>query len=165
MEANNLKDSRMFSIFVLYDMHTDYFARAIEGITDEDAHNRLGTKANHVAWLAGSLVGSRFEGARNLGVDVHQETDELFKNHQGIQDNVTYPPMAQLRKDWERISPVLRAKTLEVDTAWLDKRFEAEGMEMSNYELITFMTYREANIIGQIALWRRLLGYAALKYD
>jgi hypothetical protein len=35
---------------------------------------------------------------------------------------------------------------------------------MSLYELITFSIYREANIIGQIALWRRLLGYPGMRY-
>ena len=30
------------------------------------------------------------------------------------------------------------------------------------FDFITFMCYREANCIGQIALWRRLLGYEAM---
>ena len=164
MEAINPRDSRMSSIFALYDLHTGFFSKAIDGISDEDAQNRLGTKANHVAWLAGSLVESRYEGARNLGLDVQQTAHELFKNHQGIQDNVTYPPLAQFLKDWETISPLLRAKTLEVDAAWLDERRNMDGWDASNYEMITFMTYREANMIGQIALWRRLLDYPAMNY-
>ena len=47
----------------------------------------------------------------------------------------------------------------------LDESFEMmPGMKMTYYELITFIIYREANIIGQLALWRRLLGYEAMKY-
>ena len=164
MDATNLKDSRMFAIFVLYDMYTDFFRKAIEGISDEDAHNRLGTKANHVAWLAGSLVESRYEGASHLGLDMQQGAHELFKNHQGIQDDTTYPPLAQFRKDWDTISPVLRDKMMEQDTAWLDTRQNMEGWETSNFEMISFISYREANMIGQIALWRRLLSYPALNY-
>ena len=38
------------------------------------------------------------------------------------------------------------------------------GYEMRHYDLVTFIIYREANCIGQIALWRRLLGYEAMKY-
>jgi len=38
-------------------------------------------------------------------------------------------------------------------------------MKMSYYDMISFTIYREASIIGQIALWRRLLDYPALKYD
>jgi hypothetical protein len=39
------------------------------------------------------------------------------------------------------------------------------GMKMSWYDMITFTMYREASMIGQLALWRRLLGHPALKYD
>jgi len=39
------------------------------------------------------------------------------------------------------------------------------GETMNFYDLISFLTYREANCIGQIALWRRILGYEAMKYQ
>lgn len=155
----------MFSLVVLYDMHTDFFSRALEGISDKDAHNRLNTKANHVAWLAGSFIHERFEGAKTFGTDLKQETGELFKDHKGIQDNVAYPPLADYKKDLENISPKLRDALVNITDEKLDEKFEMmPGMVMTYYELITFMTYREANIIGQIALWRRLLGYEAMKY-
>ncbi len=163
-DASLLKDSRLIAIFDLYDLQTDLFRKAIDGISDEDAHKRLDTKANHIAWIAGSIVESRFEGVRNLGGDIQSSSHELFKNHQGIQEGVTYPSLKQYLADWDRISPILREKTLAVDSEWLDKRFKMDGWEASNYELIIFMTYREANMIGQIALWRRLLGYPAMNY-
>jgi hypothetical protein len=47
----------------------------------------------------------------------------------------------------------------------MDSMFDMGGMKMTYYELISFTIYREASIIGQLALWRRLLGYPALKYD
>lgn len=164
METKTVSN-RMFSLVVMYDMHTDFFARALDGISDTDAHNRLNTKANHVAWLAGSFVQERFEGAKTLGTDLKAETGELFNDHKGIQDNANYPPLSDFKKDLDRISPRLREALVSVTDEKLDEKFEMmPGMEMTNYELITFMTYREANIIGQIALWRRLLGYEAIKY-
>ena len=156
--------SRMHSLIVLYDMHTTYFANVIEGISDKDAHNRLNTKANHVAWLTGSLVQQRFEIAKDLGIDRKQGAHELFKDNKGIQDNITYPPLAEFKKDWETISPVLRDALVNVKDEKLDSPFEMEGFTMSHFDLIAFIIYREANIIGQIALWRRLLGYEAMKY-
>ncbi|MEO6550664.1 MAG: DinB family protein [Ferruginibacter sp.] len=156
---------RMSSIVVLYDMHTNFFKKAIEGISDKDAHNRLDTKANHVAWLTGSLVQERFEMANQLGIDQKQDADELFKEHQGIRDGVQYPSLASLEKDWEKISPVLKDALLNLTDERLNSPFEMmPGLTMPFYDLVTFTTYREANCIGQIALWRRLLGYEALKY-
>lgn len=158
--------SRMFSLLVLYDMQTLFFERALEKISDEDAHKRLDTKANHIAWLAGSLVQQRYDIANLLGYKEKQEAESLFKEGKGIQENIHYPSLSQFLKDWHKISPVLNELLSKITDEKLDEKFEMmPGMVMSYYQLITFVSYREANCIGQIALWRRLLGYDALRYD
>lgn len=157
--------NRLYSIVVLYDMHTGYLVKALENITDSDAHNRLNTKANHVAWLAGSIVQERYELATLLGVDKKQQAYDLFSNNKGIQDDVTYPSINLFIQDWHLITPLLRQVLVNVTDEKLDETFEMmPGYKMSYFDLITFMTYREANIIGQIALYRRLLGYPAMNY-
>ena len=157
--------NRIFSLVVLYDMHTTFFFSALDGISDNDAHNRLNTKANHIAWLTGSLVQQRHEIATSLGADRKQAAHELFRDNKGIQDNVTYPSLAEFKKDWESITPVLKEALVNVSDEKLDELFEMmPEMRMTHFDLITFILYREANIIGQIALWRRLLGYEAMKY-
>jgi len=155
----------MSSVVVLFDLHSGIFPKAITGVSDDDAHIRLNTKANHMAWLTGSLVQERFELAREFGIDKKQSADELFSNHKGIQDGTRYPALSLLQKDWEIITPLLREALANVTDERLDKPFEMPGMQMSFYDLIIFMTYREANCIGQLALWRRLLNYDPIKYD
>lgn len=157
--------SRMYSLLVLFDMHTTFFSSALDGISDKDAHSRLNTKANHVAWLTGSLVEQRYEIANMLGVEGKQAASELFKNNKGIQDDIIYPSIGEFKKDWETLTPLLRDAFLNVKDEKLDETFEMmPGMRMTYFDLVTFIIYREANIIGQIALWRRLLGYEAMKY-
>ena len=155
----------MYSLVVLYDMHTTFLRNALDAISDKDAQNRLNTKANHIGWLTGSLVEQRYDIARHLGVDRTQSAHELFKDNKGIQDNITYPPLAQFKNDWESISPLLREAFVKVEDKKLEESFEMmPEMRMTYYDLISFIIYREANIIGQLALWRRLLGYEAMKY-
>lgn len=163
MKAKPVSD-RMYSLLVLYDMHTDFFARALDGITDADSHNRLNTKANHIAWLTGSLVQQRYEMANGLGGDYRHEAGELFKDNKGIQDAITYPTLDEFKKDWNVISPLFRELLMNVSDEKLDSDFVMPEMKFPWFDMITFMLYREANIIGQIALWRRLLGYEAMKY-
>ena len=91
--------SRMQSLVILYDMHTTFFKNVLDGIDDKDAHNRLNTKANHIAWLAGSLVAQRYGIAKDVGIDMQQTAQELFKDGKGIQDNITYPPLVDFKKD------------------------------------------------------------------
>lgn len=170
-EKIQTKSHRMYALIFLYDMHTKFFYNVIDGISDNDRHNRLNTKANHIAWLTGTLVHERFELAKLLGVKPDnnswesQKAHELFKDHKGIQDNIEYPTFAEYRKDWELISPVLRKAFVNASDEKLDSLFEMPGEVMTNFDLISFMIYREANCIGQIALWRRLLGYEAMKYQ
>ena len=75
------KSTRMHSIIKLYDMHTQFFTNVIAGIKDEDANNRLNTKANHIAWLTGSLVQERYELAKVYGSKLRQSAHELFKDY------------------------------------------------------------------------------------
>ena len=159
--------NRIPSLLALYDMQTTFFTSSIDGISDKDALNRMDTKANHIAWLAGSIVQQRYELAQMLGMDMKQEADDLFKNNKGIQEGAAYPSLATYRKDWEKVSPAVREKLVtDADDTWLDKILDFPDMNMSfpQYEMLTFSLYREANCIGQIALWRRLLGYDAMKY-
>lgn len=157
--------TRMFSHCVLYDMHTGFFRSVLDGVSDDDRHNRLNTKANHIAWLTGSLVEQRFELARQFGKEMKQQAHELFKDNKGIQDGVTYPALDAYKKDWDGITPVLRELLVNISDEKLDEQFEMmPGMKMTHYELVSFVIYREANCIGQLALWRRLLGYEPMKY-
>ena len=157
--------TRMQSLVILYDMQTTFFKSALDGIDDKNAHNRLNTKANHVAWLAGSLVEMRYEIVRDTGIDMKQAAHELFKDGKGIQDDLTYPSLSNFGKDWDTISPVTRNAFVELTDEKLDSQIEMGGMKMSFFDMVSFTIYREANCIGQIALWRRLLGYEAMKYE
>lgn len=158
----------MGTIPALYDMQTKFFMNALEGISDKDAHSRFDTKANHISWLAGSLVQQRYELAELLDKSdkpYKQKADDFFKDNQGIKDGINYPSLDQFKKDWETISPILRELLLNADDAQLDNPFEMPGEKMSVFDLMSFISYREANCIGQIALWRRILGYDPMKYN
>ncbi len=159
------KSTRMESLLALYDIQTNYFLRAIEGISEADAHNRLSTKANHIAWLAGSLVEQRYSTAKQAGTDLKHTGSALFENFKGIQDETIYPKLSEYIKDWESINPILREILINTTDEQLESIIDMGSFKMSTYELMTFIIYREASIIGQIALWRRLLGYDAMKYD
>ncbi len=156
--------NRMYGLIILFDMHTQYFTNAINGISDDDAHERLNTNANHVAWLAGSLVQERYELANIFGLELKSAADELFNEHKGIQDLDRYPALAEYENDWEKITPLLRERLLNATDVELDKILTYPEMSFSVFEMTSFDIYREANCIGQIALWRRLLGYEPMKY-
>lgn len=157
--------TRLQGYLDLFDLHTNFFGRAIEGVSQEDMHNRLNTKANHMAWLTGAVIAQRFLMISETNPDEDQTRSELFKDHQGIQDGITYPDNTVYLNDWERVTPMARMALIQTSNEKLDSIIDMGGMKMTFYELVSFTIYREASMIGQLALWRRLLGYPALRYD
>lgn len=158
--------NRMLGILSLFDLQTGFFPNALFGISDSDAHKRLDTPANHVAWLAGSLVQQRFDLAGFLKVEAKSSADHLFSKNQGIKADVIYPSLDVYKKDWETITPLLRAAIVSATDEELNVilKFPEMNMSFPVWDMVTFSMYREANCIGQIALWRRLLGYPAMSY-
>jgi hypothetical protein len=163
--ATKSASTRTVGLLALYDLHTTYFERAIVGISEKDSHNRLNTKANHMAWLTGSLVQQRYNMAKETNPGLEQTGAELFKDFKGIQDDAKYPSMQEYLQDWKKISPIAREAIVNLDDKKLDSEIDMGGMKMTYDELLTFTIYREASMIGQLALWRRLLDYPAMKYD
>ncbi|RPD40581.1 DinB family protein [Chitinophaga barathri] len=152
----------------MYDLHTLLFNNVLDSMTDKDAHNRLGTKANHPAWLAGSLVQERFAMANVLGVDKTQqkEANDLFKDHAGIKDGVTYPSLDSYREDWNLISPLLRHALANATPDQLNGPDPfGMGEDMKLLDVMTYCMDRESYCIGQLGLFRRLLGYPAMRYQ
>ncbi|MBB2148146.1 DinB family protein [Pedobacter gandavensis] len=164
MEVNTVS-VRMQGLLSLFDLHTGFFAKALVGVSEEDMYNRLNTQANHMAWLTGSLVGQRFWMTAETNPGLKQTGFELFSEHKGIQEGVKYPTKEEYLKDWEMISPIARKALINIEDEKLDSEIDMGFMKMTYYEMISFSIYREASIIGQLALWRRLLGYPGLKYD
>jgi hypothetical protein len=157
--------TRTTALVSLFDNQTRFFGRALEGFKEEDMYNRLNTPANHAAWLAGAAVQQRFNMASETGSGLKQTGAELFANFKGIQDDAKYPTITEYLEDWEKITPEAREALVKIDDKKLDSVIDMGGFKMTYYELICFTIYREASIIGQLALWRRLLGYPSLKYD
>ncbi|UKT62190.1 DinB family protein [Pedobacter mucosus] len=156
--------SKMYGIVVLHEMQTDFLLKALEDIEEKDAQKRLDTKANHIAWITGSIVFGRFFLAQTLGVNITSQTGELFKENKGIIDDADYPDLEDFKSDWLKVSPLLKNALTKVSDETLDKVLEFPEMKMTLFDMIAFTTYREANCIGQIALWRRLLGYKGMNY-
>jgi hypothetical protein len=161
------KTSILPTLLGLYDAHTKYFHNALADISEQDAQNRLNTKANHISWIAGSLVHQAYSLANAVGIDKKQAADELFANWQGIQDGVTYPSLASYKKDWDAIRGDLRNALANMSDEELEgpDPFNLPDGKYTFFELLTFCIDRESYCIGQIALYRRLLGYDAMKYE
>lgn len=160
------KKNSISSLIGLFDLHTALFPNVIADISEKDAHNRLGTKANHVAWLTYNLVQLRLRLAQVAGLHLDAAAITLLDEFKGIQDDITYAPLQEYRQSWDKVTPALREKLAGLTEEELNTKVPVPGMgeEEPLTEIIGFFMYMESYGIGQIGLWRRLLGYEAMKY-
>ena len=167
METIIEKQASMTTLLNIYDWHTKLFKNVLVDISEKDAGERLNTKANHIAWIAGSLVQGRYALVNFFGLDMKQNSDQLFEDNKGIIDDITYPSLETYRRDWENVSPILRESLSKASEERLNgpDPFNMPGGPFTFFDTIVACTDRESYCIGQVGLWRRLLGYEAMKYD
>jgi hypothetical protein len=168
METQANKRAALEMVLSLYDYHTRIFINVLADISDTDAQQRLNSPANHMAWIAGSVVQGRYSLAQLIGgSQMKQTSHELFKDFQGIKDDVAYPSLDEYRKDWAQVSAELREIIAGLSEEQLEgpDPYKMPGGDYTVLDTLYFCTDRESYCIGQLGLWRRLLGYQAMKYD
>lgn len=146
-------------------LQTRLFHNALSGISDKDAIRQINTNTNHVTWLTGHLVSSRFFLANVLGIRAQEPFPELFAERKGILPHAEYPGQQDLMKDWDMISDLLISKLQSITPERLNEKIPFPVPTGDTLEsLIAFIAHHEAYTIGQIGLYRRYFGYAGMEY-
>lgn len=165
METDTKKSALQFFIN-MFDFHTNQYHNALENIPAEQTHNRLNSKANHIAYIAGRMIYERYELAKAINVNADLTTTKEFTDFKGIQDDVTYPSLEDYKKDWDIISAALKEGLQKLTEEQLNGAdpFNMPGGDYTLFDSIVFTIDHESYFLGQLGLYRRLLGIAAMKF-
>jgi uncharacterized damage-inducible protein DinB len=165
MEANTKKTALQFFIS-MFDFHTGQYHNALENIPAEETHNRLNSKANHIAYIAGRMIYERHELAKGININIDLATTKEFQDFKGIQDEVAYPSLEAYKKDWDTISTALKEGLQQLTEEQLNgpDPFNMPGGNYTLFDSIVFSIDHESYFLGQLGLYRRLLGIAAMKF-
>lgn len=148
-----------------FNLQTRLFNNVTVGVNDDHSHVQMNNNTNHIAWLTGHTVSTRYMLANVLGLRVQEPFPTYFENGRGIDKNVKYPSMGELTKDWttisEKIEPVL--KNLSEEALDNTAPFSVPtGNTLGDF--ISFLMHHEAYTIGQLGISRRYVGLDAMKY-
>lgn len=159
-EGTTQKDS----IYVLTEqliLHTNLFQSVIQGIEESDEQLRLTQSTSHLAGLAGSLVSGRYLMINTIGSGIPEPFPNLFANNKRIQNDLTYPSLRVQKSFWLGISE----KLLSIINNSSEREISQPSVKYfpTNDKTILgaliFLTDREGQLIGEMTLLRRLLGY------
>lgn len=163
------KSKKMELVIPAYRMHSQSFMNVLEGISEEDALKRIENKTNHIVWMAGNFVNMRYGLGWVLGLQEQDPNNDLFFQGKALDENIQYPTLAALKKNFHDISAKVYQKLSEVSDEELDEIFEI-GMNIpfikeTKLNFVGMCIGREDYLCGQIGLMRRILNYPGMKYD
>ncbi|MET4082681.1 hypothetical protein ABIB40_002641 [Pedobacter sp. UYP30] len=162
--------SKQLNIIIpAYRMHSQSFRNVLNGITEEASLKRIDNKTNHVIWMTGNLVSCRYWVGNLLGIADKDPYEDLFKEGRALDENLAYPTLEELKRNFAVISPRVYQKLLTATDAELDKAFSF-GMIVpfipeNVLNTIGMCIGREDYLFGQIGLMRKLLGLKGISYD
>ena len=149
-----------------FNLQTRLFNNVTAGVSDADSLQSLNDNTNHIAWLTGHTVSTRFMLANALGLNVQEPFPSIFENGKGRDKMITYPSMTELTKDWnsvsEKIAGALSAISEEALQAKMPRPFPT-GDTLA--DMISFIMHHEAYTIGQLGISRRYFGLEAMQYN
>ncbi|HET8830400.1 MAG TPA: DinB family protein [Pelobium sp.] len=156
-------------IIPAYRMHSQCFQNALEGITEEKGLKRIDNNSNHVVWMTGNFVSCRYWIGNLLGITDKDPYEDLFKEGRALDENLNYPTLEVLKRNFEAISPKVYQILLTATDEELDRVFSF-GMNVPFVEenvlnMIGMCIGREDYLLGQIGLMRKLLGLKGMTYD
>lgn len=163
------KSQKLEIIIPAFRMHSQSFKNALDGISEEDALKRIENITNHVVWMTGNLVNCRYWIGNLLGIEEKDPFDEFFKEGRALDENLNYPKLEELKKNFAEISPKVYQKLLEATDEQLEAAFSL-GMNIpfikeNVLNMIGMCIGREDYLFGQIGLMRKLLGLKGMSYD
>jgi uncharacterized damage-inducible protein DinB len=148
-----------------FDLQSRLFKNATAGISDADSGKPMNPNTNHIAWLTGHTVSTRYSLANALGSQVQEPFPNLFRNEKGMDKSAKYPSMNELTKDWNSISETLNAALNAVSDEALDKKIPRPVPTGDTLgDLVSFIIHHEAYTLGQLGIYRRFHGLEPMKY-
>ena len=150
-----------------FKMQTHLFLNVTSDITEEHAKAHFGGSPNHIAWITGHLVSTRYMLAVWCwGLPTGNPILNFLKAGKGIQDDIDYPSMNKLIAGWEDLAEKLidRLESLTEDELQADPPIQTPIGDNTLRGFITFICHHEAYHIGQLSILKRHFGYEPMSY-
>ena len=158
-------DHRAQIVSAQFELQTRLYKNVLEGL-ENNGMKRISQATNHLGWLAGHLVSTRYMLCNVLGEEAQEPHPALFQNGKGIDSEADYPSLTSCLKDWDAITPRLmnRLKSLSAQQLEAKAPFQIPMGERIDH-FVGFIAHHEAYHIGQMGILRKYFGKEAMKYS
>ena len=143
---------------IIFNLNTRLFLNALEGITEEQAKERISDHNNPLSWLAVHTVWARYNICALLGMPPAKNPyDGLFENFKPFDPNYNYAPLSEAKAEWQKAADLLKAALAAVTEEHLaaDCPLKSPIGDFTFGGTIAFLAQHESYDIGQIAYLKK----------
>ncbi|MCP4631558.1 MAG: DinB family protein [candidate division Zixibacteria bacterium] len=150
-------------IIQLIELNAGAMKFILDGINEDNVHNRPAENCNSAHFIFGHMINSRVEMVKILGAEASHPWGEIFSYGAKIKESSPYPPLKELQEVWDDATKKLKERLDEITVEELDAEgpFEIKPLPKTIGGCISFLIFHESYHIGQIGYLRRFLGLDA----
>jgi hypothetical protein len=154
-------DDRLQAVRNVLEANAALFRRALEGIDQARGERRPNDHTNSMAFIACHVLDARFYLVKLAGHERTNPWQALFDAATDITTMKEYPPLYELRTEWDELHEATLLHLADMSSAELDAespdRFPTD--DGSVLGALSFLAFHEAYHVGQMGLVRKYLGF------
>ena len=147
-------------------LNTRLFRNCLTDVDDASAQTRPGPDANNMAFIAVHVLDARAWMARYLGVEYRHPFEDELATVTSIDDVTRFPSLESILTAWQQVSERLGKRLPSLDADDIERESE-QVFPLGDRSVLggmAFLLQHESFHIGQLALVRRILGFAPMSY-
>ena len=152
---------------IIFNMNDRLFLSTLQGVTDEQANERITGHVNPLIWIAAHTVWARYNALVFLGAPAANPYNDLFENFKAYDASLTYPSLAEIKDEWKKVSGLLKNAMQNVTEEHLaaDSPIKSPIGDFTNGGTVAFLAQHESYDIGQLGLLKKFFTKEAMSYN
>ncbi len=151
---------------LIFNLNERLFLNALEGVTDEQAGQRLIGHSNPFIWIVTHTVWARYNMLVFLGKPAKNPFEGKFENFKVYDPADNYPDLDTVKKEWANASSLLKEALASVTEENLaaDSPLKSPIGDFTNGGTVAFLAQHESYDIGQMGFLKKYFTKEAMKY-
>jgi hypothetical protein len=152
---------------VIFNLNSRLFPNALNGISEEQAKERLSDHNNPVSWIAAHTVWARYNACAMLGKPALKNPyGDKFENFKPFDPSVNYGTLAESKEEWLKATGLLQKALAEVTEDHLvsESPIKFPVGDSTIGGAIAFFAQHESYQVGQLAFLKKYLTKEAMSY-
>lgn len=151
---------------LMLNMNERLFLNALEGVTDEQANERLSGHSNSLIWIATHTVWARYNMLVFLGKPAANPYNGKFENFKPYDPADNYPTLENVKTEWKNASSLLKEALEATTEEYLasDSPLKSPIGDFTNGGTVAFLAQHESYDIGQIGFLKKYYTKEGMKY-